>query len=447
MPTKYALDIPPVGSANYAPRINDALAALELGQAYSARRHGIKADGGTDDTAKWNDFFDLVEDGSVIAFDIPGASVVNNFKIDPGRKRISVIGLHPKATYFQRRFDVPGNSPLGTIGDNSGGGVVTEDILFTDVGFDVNNVEKYGGLGFYKVKGLYMPRTKWWDSNLRATWETWDHYGPTVQLCEDVFISYIEADDVELLEADNNINLWLSHFVSRKAAGTTALGWFSVNDGSYAYDYHFQHGRIIDPRKNAVTFQHEVNGRNNNTVKRVNLTDIDVIHDTIAGLYSLNIGEFTGLGHNNNVWEDVTAENFRVFTNPALAKTSKEVFLNYLASGAQVPVFKRFDLDLKVVSPSSGADTEGAADLRYLKDSRVELDIEAGAHGAALGSVWEGTTVRNSKIRASSSCYRWQAGNSQGENQISSDCRAMGGAGLVVIGSGPASDILPGALT
>jgi hypothetical protein len=247
------------------------------------------------------------------------------------------------------------------------------DVRINGATIDFNNIERYGGLNFGGCNRVWIQDCYFYDSNLNASWSSYDHYAIVVQTSTDVWIERNRSKDIEFLEADNNYRVYCRDNIIEGAAGTAAISWFAVANGYYAYDYHYEDNIIIDPRKAGILFQQETGGPNNNLVKGIYIRGNQILHDNTAGTgESIAFKQQGGGTPTGNVYEDIYVEGNMV--RSALTRNLNEIFFFNSQSGL---VFTRGYVKGNIVKANSS--TEYA--VRLDKCQRFDLS----------GNIVEGT--------------------------------------------------------
>lgn len=230
-------------------------------------------------------------------------------------------------------FKGPGQfkrKPLGSSPDNNN--FITfydcTGIRFEGVRFDSNNVERFGGLSFRDCAELWIDGCHFFDSNLNATWASFDHFAlifnrdsPADPGCSDLWVTNNLFEDGQV-ELDNVTRFHVKGNTSKRAAGTAAIGHFTVGDSEHCTDGEITDNIILDPRKAGIKLQNEAGGLSSNVWRNVVIGRNIVKHETAtagADGVPIGVGQFTGattgtgnVRHNirvvdNVIWTDAAA--------------------------------------------------------------------------------------------------------------------------------------------
>jgi hypothetical protein len=386
------------GSSTPAPVPVDAL---------NVRQFGAKGDGVANDLPAIQAAMDMAQDGDTVYFPAGTYLVtsIHGFKL-AGRKNITLQGAGSTSIIKRTGGTSPIINRLATISNCT-------NLVIQDLAFDVNGIERWGGLCIYDSATVRVQRCRAYDSNLKDTWRDYDHFWLVLVKSQDVWVTDCHAEDVELVEADNNYRVHILNNVSHRAAGTCAIGWYAVNNGTYAYDYEIVGNRIIDPRKDAIVFQLEENGAYNNTVKRVRIAGNTIHHDRIPGSgRSIQLGYFTGASSAGNVFEDIVVENNQINSSLGISRTVSEICFTTTQAGV---VFRRCHVRNNTVSGTAAPGNVGI-DLRHIGDMDVTgntlTKLSCGISLSYFGNV---TMSGNS---SSATRYAYKLSYSLGENEI-----------------------------
>lgn len=287
------------------------------------------------------------------------------------------------------------------------------DLRIANIDFDVNGTTGGGGLAINSCTRVWVHHCRAWDSNLNGNWTSVDHYWLVPQGCTDVSICFNHATDVELVEANNNTRVRIKFNTSVGAAGTTAIGWFAVADGTYAYDYEIDHNLIIDPRKVAISVTYETGGRDNNVLSQVFIRCNTIRYQNVdpAANRSIQVGWFGGAAVlTGNSSEAIRIEGNDIWVNSAYTPTVQRIAMVMPASGND---FSRSSVTHNRVT---GAGTDFHIDVRWLSDCVVAWNE---SYGGSLGIVVDNaqrTFYFGNYVNASSTTYRHTT--SRGNNVI-----------------------------
>lgn len=308
---------PPTGAnISVASFLNELDARLVFPEDY-----GAVGDGTTDDTAAFN----LAEGNNVTLVLKPGTTyLVDNFALT-SRSNFTIEGNG--ATLKRKAGD--GDKRICTFTDCS-------DIRINNVRFDLNNVEKFGGVVFYAPARVWLTNNYIYDSNLRSSWSSFDHYGFVVNKNDggtraaDVWCVDNICEDAELLELDNCERVVVGRNIVRRCAGTAAIGSFTVGSAETVNDIEIFDNLIVDPRKQGIVFQHESGGLDNNTWRNIRIERNAVLHlsATAGTSRGLGVGNFTGSASTGNTYDQIVLQDNLLYRAAALsAMTAPHLFV------------------------------------------------------------------------------------------------------------------------
>lgn len=287
------------------------------------------------------------------------------------------------------------------------------DVTVSDLAFDTNNIDRYGGIYIINCDTFRFFNNYLFDSNLDPSWVDFDHYGLVVQESDDVWVVNNKAVDIELLEANNCRRVRCLDNTVVRAAGTLAIGMSTVSAGKYAYEFEYRNNLIIDPRKDAISFQQEASGLTNGIVKGIRIEGNTIVRDTIAGTgRSIFCGTGAGGAASGNVWEDISIIGNRIWVNAALVRDREEIAMRHSQTGR---VFTRCQVRGNEIR-NLGGTGEWCMNLQKLLDSEVTGNIiEGGAFGLVISEA-ENTGATDNRVKATNTAY--QLATSSGNNRL-----------------------------
>jgi hypothetical protein len=325
----------------------------------NVKRWGAVGDGTTDDTT--------AVEAAVAALPATGGAVF----FPRGTFLVNNVGVTGKDNVT---FTGPGTlkRKAGTVSpDNTYVVDVQSCDTFRLVGLtvDFNNIERFGGFNIGGCAGVEVDGCRFYDSNLNASWSSYDHYALVIQTSTDVRVHHCIAEDCELVEVDNNERVEVDNNVSLRAAGTCAIGWFSVGNGYYAREYNIHDNVIIDPRKRGILFQHESGGPDNNDVRNIQIHHNTVCHLTstagsgTSALIDFTTAAATGTG---NTLENVSITDNVLYVDAALtARTGPHLRVRHVSGNT-------WDGMTVARNKVWANTTDWAIDCRFITNGQVE---------------------------------------------------------------------------
>jgi len=372
----------------------------------NVKDYGARGDGTTNDVAAIERAIQAAPDGAVILFP-PGTYLISKAKGIEVKKRRGLAFLGRGAT-IQRDSRLPGNTRLMTITD-------CEDITMRDLAFDVNHIEKFGGINVYTSRRFRVEGCRAFDSNLRDTWKDYDHYSWVFQTCSDVWMRDCYAQDVELIEIDYCRRVWIVNNTIIRPAGTTAIGWFSVHSRAPGFDYHIEGNTIIDAPKMSIAVSMESRGQDNNVVRRFVIARNRIVHEKVPGGYGILVGNVSGPNPKGNVFANITIEGNQFETAAGLKRTSAEIYLQ--ASWRNPPEQHPFFTGVRIVGNTiyggAGADRPAIGVIHATRSTIARnkvFGVKAGIHVQHASAC----QVLDNQVEATGVAYRF--GPSYGGN-------------------------------
>lgn len=205
------------------------------------------------------------------------------------------------------------------------------DLTFRDLSFDVHGIARYGGMMVSNIRNLHIERTHAFDSALKPTWKEFDHYSWVIVGGQDVWVRGVRAEDVELLEIDNVRRGHVLDSTSRRAAGTTAIGSFTVHSGGYLEDVEFLRNTILDPRRWGFMLNHEAGGLSNNTWRNITFRVNRIAVKTPAlatQLPLISIGNVVGRPGSGNSYANIALEANQFVVTSATDRPHPDIYIH-----------------------------------------------------------------------------------------------------------------------
>lgn len=324
----------------YAQEIDAAVLTLEEVSPRSAlAAEGVTADDAADDTPGLQDWIDNSPNGSLLYFPIPSDG--GQYRIDAplGIEVTSRVGL----TFAGPGWDCVLHRVPSGVANSQRWFTFTSctDIAFRDLAFDADNIKAFGGVAVYSTNGFTVDHCKGFDSNINATAPDaaggGDHYWWVIQGSTDVTITRSQADDLELVEANNNRHVTVSTCVLNRPRAAAGIGCFAVNDDYIFEDHTIVDCQIFDPYQGGIICRTEGTksnctlrnfGIHNNVVKWVDTSR--AYRD--SGIQVL----FQGTGHTLDVLE-VTGNRVSVASGVSVSITG-DAYPIMLQSDAGSPI-------------------------------------------------------------------------------------------------------------
>ena len=278
------------------------------------------------------------------------------------------------------------------------------DLEIRGITFDMNNIERFGGVYIDDSDRVWLDQNSLTDSNLNASWSSYDHYGFVFQDGSDLWVTYNVAEDVELIEADNAEIVRILDNTCKRAAGTAPIALAAVGNGYYFRDYIIARNTLVDPRKVGIFMSQEAGGPNDSEWRSIHVTDNKCFRRTIAGTgVFLSAGYGSGGTPTGNVWEDIQVLRNTVTIDGALTRPAvPEIVFRHSQAGS---VFNRVKVDENTIHHDAAATGEWLMDLRKLgKSSVCRNRIFGGSLGMNVISP-ENTTIEDNEVEVTGTAY------------------------------------------
>lgn len=288
------------------------------------------------------------------------------------------------------------------------------DLEIEGLRFDSNNVERFGALNLYGCHRAEIHHNYAFDSNLNASWSTYDHYWivhnhddriPASKVRpQDIRFHHNVCTDVEPFEFDNCDVVECHHNISHNCAGTSAFGSYTVTSGETVTECDIYDNLIVDPRKQGIYFSHEgLAGLNNNTWRGIRIKRNTILHLTATAGPSkaIAVGNFTGSASAGNSYEGIEIEDNVVYRAAALAPLTGPHIHVMQQSGN---VFNGTSVRRNKVFANT---TDWAIDVRRTAESVVSDNVVRGTATFGMNlSLNVSTVVARNAAKASNTAYQ-----------------------------------------
>jgi hypothetical protein len=356
-----------------------ALAPATTGPRFNIRDYGATGDGLTDDTVAIQAAINAAPNGGSTIYFPAGTYISNNFQVGTrnglrfeGDGFASVIKRPPRA----------GNTRIATFAGSS-------NITITNLAFDENGIQNYGGVNFFGVKNVTIENTRHFDNKPAplgpGNWTDRYSYvfGQGGAPSEDIAIRNNTIEDLQL-EVDFARRVTISDNRVSRSCCTAGIGGFTLKDNAVMEDYTIERNVVVDPRPNGfgIVVDLDPPSTNNGSIRRIRIANNTIIRRTTNGN-----GIMIGTPNNSvttraNVFEDITivGNRFQVEpTAPRLPDDMAAIKANNRPDTANI-VFNRFAITGNIMM-----NVGYGMDLRFIRNSVISgNDIRGAGPGIAL---------------------------------------------------------------
>ena len=356
-----------------------ALAPPPTGPRFNIRDYGATGDGVTDDTVAIQAAINAAPNGGSTIFFPAGTYVSNNFRVE-GRSGLRFEG--DGFTSVVKRPPRAGNTRIATFGSSF-------NITITNLAFDENGIQNYGGVNFFGVKNVTIENTRHFDNNPAPLGpRNWtDRYsyvfGQGSVPSEDITIRNNTIEDLQL-EVDFARRVTISDNRVSRSCCTAGIGGFTLKDNAVMEDYTIERNVVVDPRPNGfgIVLDLDPPSTSNCSIRRIRIANNTIIRRTTNGN-----GIMIGTPNNSvttraNVFEDITivGNRFQVETGaPRLSNDMAAIKANNRPDTANI-VFNRFAITGNIM-----INVGYGMDLRFIRNSVISgNDIRGAEPGIAL---------------------------------------------------------------
>jgi hypothetical protein len=276
------------------------------------------------------------------------------------------------------------------------------DIVITQLGFDANGIQSYGGVVFYGAQRVRIENNWFWDGTPKPVGKS-DRYsivfGKGSTPSQDLQIVNNVIDDLQL-EVNHSRRVVIRDNTINRAVKTAGIGIFTVGDRAVAEDYRIINNKIVDPLGAGISVGIDPPTDGSCRFARITIANNQVIRTDTAG-YGIRIGTpDNSKPSDGNVFEELEIKSnlFRYETTaPAPAQT---IFANTSAT-ARI-LFNKIAITGNTLENEGRSGREFAIDLRRLQNSLVaDNRVKGFTNGVALGGALLANELRNNVVQAS----------------------------------------------
>jgi hypothetical protein len=281
-----------------------------------------------------------------------------------------------------------------------------------DFAVDVNNVDRYGGFNIHLSDRLRAHNVRLFDSNLKNTYNTYDHDGFVIDQCNNVEIWECLSEDVELVEIDRTTNFKIHHNTVVRPRGAGGIVSATVSSGETVTDGLIEGNIVVDPSGVAVTFQHEATGLNNGTWKRITVKGTKVFYTTIDGRSAVRFGNFTGTASTGNVHHFIDVVDTKVYIDAGRNITVPLIWFNEQPGN-------NFLYSTVTDNKTYGAVTgDYAMSLNRLSKSTVGRNKIYGAANGMSVVTFDNSVLEDNEVEATGTAYNYNPNNAGDNNKV-----------------------------
>lgn len=378
----------------------------------NVKHFGAKGDGLTNDTAAVQTAINKAQGGSSIYFPA-GTYVVSNFRVD-NRSGLSFVGEGNKSIIQQKT----GAARITTFDGSS-------DITISELAFDANGIDSFGGVVFYSVSKVRIENTNFFDSKPKPLGSN-DRYSYVFARgkspSKDIQIIKNRINDLQL-EVDHARKVIIDGNTVSRSVRTAGIGIFTINDDTIAEDYLITGNTVIDPIGAGFNVGIDPPTNRNCIFRRIRMANNQVIRTKTAG-YGIRIGTpDKSIRTAGNVFEDIVVENNRITIEPTAPTPRQMIFAN--TSDAASIVFNRLIITGNEIQNRAPSSSGYAIELLRIQHSLVAGNVIRGVtNGISLAVDLLHNEVRDNVVDASGIAYRLAeslGGNKTYNNRIISD--------------------------
>jgi Pectate lyase superfamily protein/Periplasmic copper-binding protein (NosD) len=377
------------------------------GRVVNVREFGAKGDGVADDTGAIQSAVNAARPGETIYFS-SGTYKVSNFAVK-NRAGLSFAGEGRKSVIKQ--------NPLAErIATFSG----STEISISNLAFDANGKDSFGGVGFYAVKKVRIENNFFWDSNPKPI-KGKDRYSIVVghggSASQDVRIINNVIEDLQM-EVDHSQGVVIDRNTVKRAVQTAGIGIFSIRGNSVAEDYQITNNTVIDPFGAGFAVGIDPPTDRHCIFRRILIANNQLIQSK-TNAYGIRIG--TGdnsVATTGNVFEDITIRDNSIRVDTAAPRPDPMIFAN--TSPRAGIVFERLIVTGNTIENDARKNKDYAIDLRRIQHSVVAGNtVRKVTNGISLDGKLLSNEIRDNLVEASDTAYYF--GDSLGGNKATNN--------------------------
>jgi len=368
----------------------------------SVRAFGARGDGVANDTAAVQAAVDAAPAGAAVYFPV-GTYLVDDVQVNR-RRDLGFKG--DGAASVLKRMPRPGNTRIATF-------VEVTDIIISDLAFDANGIERFGGVNFYDARRVRIERTHFFDGRPQPPGPA-DRYayvfGRGQNPSEDIVIAGNRIDGLQL-EVDHARRVRVSDNTVVRTAGTAGIGLFTLSDEAVAEDYTIARNTIVDPAGTGLAVHVDPP-----VFRRIRVTGNTVIRKSTAGP-SITVGTVNNsVPTRGNLFEDLMLDGNVVLLEFQGADPKGEGGVLFFNTSPRANVtFRRAVVKGNRIQAHGGV-TRWGIDLRFPEQSTVDGNNVVGVHRGIVVTGALDTVVSGNTVEVIGAAYRFS--DSRGGNTV-----------------------------
>jgi polygalacturonase len=380
------------GLVTAAPSIPEppSVPVMPSGPRFNVRDYGARGDGVTDDTTAIQAAVNAAPNGGSTIYFPAGTYIANNIQVT-NRNGLRFEGEGPSS--ILKRPPRAGNTRIATI-------VSSSNLLITQLAFDENGIQNYGGVNFYGVRHVTIEHTRHFDSNPAPLGRGWtDRYsyvfGRGGTPSEDIAIRHNTIDDLQL-EVDFSRRVVISDNTVSRGCCTAGIGGFTLRDDAIMEDYTIERNVVIDPRPNGngIVVNLDPPSTNNGAIRRIRIANNTIIRRTTNGNGVLVGTPNNSVTTHGNVFEDIAIVGNRFQVDPSAPRLRDNAAAIKANNRPPTIVFRRFTITGNIMT-----NVGVGMDLRFIHDSLISgNDIRGASPGIAVSDRMRRTDVTDNLV-------------------------------------------------
>jgi len=378
----------------------------ESGRSVNVREFGAKGDGVADDTRAIQSAINAARAGETIYFP-SGTYRVSNFAVK-NRAGLSFAGEGRKSVIKQN----PLAERIATFAGST-------EISVSNLAFDANGKESFGGVAFYAVKKVRIENNFFWDSNPKPIKRN-DRYsivfGRGGSASQDVRIINNAIEDLQM-EVDHSQGVVIDRNTVKRAVQTAGIGIFTVGDKAIAEDYQITNNTVIDPVGAGFVVGIDPPTDRHCIFRRILIANNQLIQSK-TNAYGIRIGTGNNsVATTGNVFEDITIRDNSIRVDTAAPRPDPMIFANSPRAGI---VFERLIVTGNTIENDTRKNKDYAIDLRRIQHSVVAGNtVRKVTNGISLDGKLLSNEIRDNLVEASDTAYYF--GDSLGGNRATNN--------------------------